>query len=1011
MDNFNSFEDIQAAYVAAENERIKGNFLAAYDIYAKILFQRLSNTITFTASDTIIIQSFADLAVLFGHFQVADDLLHGLITLYHQAKNYPLAYFTLLKRIHLALDRGSLRQADILVRSLAPEIGNIESIDISASGLEHWETTCKWKQVDSEEQTILFAQIYLAMGRLLCANGQYDNALITLNRGLFHTKENSLFLARLNALPIKFTIVSAYLEKGEIETTQAHLDNLIIEFDDEQQPEALVRWLELSAKVNLLRGQFGQALEKFQRVELIAYRLRLPNTILQATLNLAQVLISLNQISQARIYLLTALDHAHASGKEAEFIKLIHLLLQIADARGQTLVSDNPVSLSVWYMRQKQQNSTLNSLNEQEKQFFIFQSSNYLALFEYRVLLFHWLLSRFDWSRANIIFIAIKEAFSLSDSKLIQVNIKVLEGILAYYQGTQNNDFLSIQMAATILDELRPKLKDLSLKAELWQVNIILGWCWSRLKYPQDLRDILAQETKNLLDELTESLSPSDQVAYLLNKWTADEEYIALQINQLQRLQQRLSTTNSGLTQKITKVEVIHELPVQKNKLFGHILRKSCNFFLRPWLRLQLMRKLNALVEHIDRYKDVLAKRTIKGDSLEETLRVPPSSLLLRILTHPKNRLTLSFLILPDRVLVIKTSRFLFDFEVIPTTRLAVRNVVQRWYQNIERMNSGRDMNFTGQTISATAVGQKITDNLADILQLPKILDCIPKHIQALTIVPDDILHGFPFASVMYKGEYLIERYALAIAYESKSKPIKPKRPIPLKKQALVIGISNGNKKFNPLPGVRRELPHINKWLDSHQINYLQLVNNDAHKAAIIETISKATLLHIACHGTFKPDQPDSSGLVLISDSGEQEILSLRELSEIDLSKLRHATLSSCWSADHFILPRRWIISLPETLWRAGTESILGCLWEIDDNVAVSFMAKFYDYLNKYPRDQALRLTQLDCLKVPETDNPLFWAGFNLYGDYNPLMRNSTSVSNWYLIEPEFDITDRNAYK
>jgi CHAT domain-containing protein len=978
MYNFNSFEDIQAAYVTAENERIQGNFLNAYDIYANILSQRLSKTSAFTASDTIVIQSFADLAVLFGHFQVADDLLHGLITLYHQAKNYPLAYFTLLKRIHLSLDRGSLRQADILVRSLAPEIGNIESIDISASGLEHWETTCKWKQLDSDDRTILFAQLYLAMGKLLCANGQYDNALITLKRGLFYARESTPFLARLNALPIKFTIVSAYLEKGELETTQTNLDNLRVEFDDDRQPEALVRWLELSAKVNLLRGQFGQALDKFQRVELIAYRLRLPNTILQATLNLAQVLISLNQISQAKIYLLSALDHAQVSGAEAEIIKRINLLLQIADARGQTLVSDSPVSLSVWYMRQREQNETLNSLNEEEKQFFIFQSSNYLALFEYRVLLFYWLLSRLELSRANIIFTAIKEAFSLSDSKLIQVNIKILEGILAYYQGTQNNDFQSIQMAGSILDELRPRLQDLGLKSELWQVNIILGWCWSRLKYSQNSRDILAQETKNLLDELTESLSPSDQVAYLLNKWTADEEYIAAQINQLQRLQLKLSTTN---------------------------------FFLRLWLRLQLMQKLNALIEHIDRYKDALAKRTIKGDSPQETLRdtpgeslrdrtqvqlLPPVSLWLRILTHPKNRVTLSFLILPDRVLVVKTSRFLFDFEVIPTTRLAVRNVVRRWYQNIESINSGRDMiagnnDYHQQMASANEVGQKITDNLADILQLPQILDRIPKHIQALTIVPDDILHGFPFASITYKGKYLIKHYALTIAYESQSKPIKPKRSIPLKKQALVIGISNGINKFRPLPGVITELQHINKWLDSHQINYLQLENNHAHKAAIIETISKATLLHMACHGTFEPNQPDRSGLVLISLSGEQEILSLRELSEIDLTKLRHATLSSCWSADHFILPRRWIISLPETLWRAGTQSILGSLWEVDDKVAVSFMARFYDYLDKFPRDEALRCTQLDCLnnRLPNcdvnTDKLFLWAGFNLYGDYTAL--------------------------
>jgi hypothetical protein len=35
------------------------------------------------------------------------------------------------------------------------------------------------------------------------------------------------------------------------------------------------------------------------------------------------------------------------------------------------------------------------------------------------------------------------------------------------------------------------------------------------------------------------------------------------------------SNSMTGLTQKGTKVGVIHELPLRKNKVFSHILRKS----------------------------------------------------------------------------------------------------------------------------------------------------------------------------------------------------------------------------------------------------------------------------------------------------------------------------------------------------------------------------------------------------------------------------------------------------
>jgi CHAT domain-containing protein len=118
------------------------------------------------------------------------------------------------------------------------------------------------------------------------------------------------------------------------------------------------------------------------------------------------------------------------------------------------------------------------------------------------------------------------------------------------------------------------------------------------------------------------------------------------------------------------------------------------------------------------------------------------------------------------------------------------------------------------------------------------------------------------------------------------------------------------------------------------------------------------------------------------------EILSISELSGLALDQLQHVTLSSCWSADAFILPGRLILSLPEVFWRAGAKSILSSLWVVDDSLATAFMNRFYAYLDSMPRDEALRCAQLDCLNgsLPEqvgvqTIDPLYWAGFNLYGE------------------------------
>ncbi|MUG96089.1 CHAT domain-containing protein [Scytonema sp. UIC 10036] len=982
--SYDSFDELNAAFQLAQTKWRQGNLLGAYDDLWQLFTYRLLHCELIDA-DLKVTQSLADLAGFLGEFQAADDLLCGAVGLYEQANSESSADYTRLRRIQLCLDIGNLHQAQDFLQGMAPRIGNINDIQFSSTGLLQWEAGCIWRDSDAEDRTVLFAELYLAMGRLLAALGQYGEALVALRRGLFHSQgEKVPDLAQQTVRPLKLAIASAFLEKGNFEDADTYLFHLQESLNQKEHPAYFIRWLELSGKLHLLWGNLGAGLKQFRQVQELCRQLRSQRAELRSNLNLAHILILLNQTSAAQEYLVDAQRDASTIGDRALFSRS-ELLLQLCHARSRSLVVGSPVELSVVEMRKKRHKNQIVAEVEARLDLST-QSPNYLTWFEDRALAFQWQLSNLDLKTASDLLQHIKQVFKSTDSHLIEVQIRMLEGIFTYYQGTDSNDISKINQAHQILEEVCLQLEEMGLKPDLWQVQRIVIWCRTRLNYPPLKIEALTASTNQLLEQITSSLTPEDQVFYLLNKWTADEEYIATEINQLQRLQQKFITSN---------------------------------FLLRPWLRLRLMRKLNALVEHIDRYKDTLAKRTIKADSAKVQI-LPPDSLWLHLLTHPKDRVTLTFLILPDRVLVVLTGRFLFDFHVISTTRLAVRNLVQRWYKTIEGINGSRqemnltaegnhtlrDMNLTTEGINHTLrdmkvddtdykaqmtsvkqVGQEVADNLADILQLPQILKRIPKHIRALTIVPDDILHGFPFAAIRYKGKYLIEHSTLSIAYESKGGRVKPASTSP-SKQALVIGISNGNNQFNSLLGVKKELKQVNQWLERRHINYLLLENSSAYKAAVIESISKATLLHIACHGTFEPNQPERSGLVLIDDSGQQEILSLKELSEINLMKLRHATLSSCWSADHFILPRRWIISLPETLWRSGTQSILGCLWEVDDKVAVSFMTSFYNYLDKFSRDEALRQTQLDCLNnrlsncSVNTTNPLFWAGFNLYGDY-----------------------------
>src|SRR5205823_13435287 len=105
------------------------------------------------------------------------------------------------------------------------------------------------------------------------------------------------------------------------------------------------------------------------------------------------------------------------------------------------------------------------------------------------------------------------------------------------------------------------------------------------------------------------------------------------------------------------------------------------------------------------------------------------------------------------------------------------------------------------------AESRQIASTFGDALQLPALLRTLPPQVQALTIVPDDSLHGFPFAAIVHEGKYLAERYALSVAFESG--PVPPPRARRTQGPALVVGVSHGADGFAPLPGTQRELEGV----------------------------------------------------------------------------------------------------------------------------------------------------------------------------------------------------------
>lgn len=949
-----SIEQLDQSVTDAENLWRTGRLAAAAEIYENILLKRLRETAndinSLTAADLVIIERLADLSILLGNSEAADSLLDGIGKLTAEAGNIFAADYIKIKRIHLAISLGKLCDAYKLFESMHATIGRIEDLNLAKPDLLEWEKNIFWKNADDDERAVIFSNIYLSLGQFSAANGQYINALTCFNRGLDFTSVSSSNLAQQVELHLEVSIMKAHVEKGDFGKADADLRKIA-----ERQLTALqlglrIQLIESRGKLALLRGELGAALEEFNEIQKICHDHHLSFAEDLAALNLVHVLISINQVTQALEILRDVHKRAQTDGN-FEMVSRCEFLQKIAQLRADSGIEGVAPALSVsnfWRgdkIVKPRAAETIRIYDFEE----LNPDADFLTFFEDRALAFQFYLGAKDFEGAKQYLERITETFQDSDSILINLRLRIFKAMMAYYSG-------EFTTAEKLFFDCCEELEILKLRPELWQCRRFLLWCRAKLKYSSERQTILASQTQQLLDQMVGSLIGEDRVIFLLNKWTAEEESLAAQINHLMQL----------------KLEL-----------------QSVSWLKRLKLKNEIRRKLSGLTDHINFYKTFVANRFTSG--VDGGVAAPPqTSVWDRLWNHPFFRTTISFLVLPDRIVIVRQNWMKLDFGVSGVTRIKLRDAVKNWHQAMLeglKADASQDANLEDLPVVSQNM-QAFTRELADALQLTDLLKNLPRWVNSLTFVPDDCLHGLPFAALRFEDKYLIEKFRINIAFNNGS--TEKARPSKSNSKALVVGVSKGSTSFAALKGVRKEIEQVRTWLEKNRIDE-QRVNDfeDSAQTPGIEVIkgllSTVTLAHIACHGIFEPDDVNKTGLLL--NPQLTEILNLREISKLNLSGLQHITLSSCWAADHFVFPGRWIVGLPETLCRAGTDSLLGSLWTVHDRSATVLIEHFYDKLKRLPRDEALRQAQLEFLhnKKPEISkfdltNPFFWAGFTLYG-------------------------------
>ena len=295
-----------------------------------------------------------------------------------------------------------------------------------------------------------------------------------------------------------------------------------------------------------------------------------------------------------------------------------------------------------------------------------------------------------------------------------------------------------------------------------------------------------------------------------------------------------------------------------------------------------------------------------------------------------------------------------------------VQGLVRRLSGMLDRMRAGAAFNkhhIASLELSLrrllTTLYQRVMAPLADYLAETALLS------PQLTIIPHGFLHQLPFHALFDGQDYLIEHWEIAYAPSANIYLHCQQRPSTPPNKALILGVSDPS-----IPAVAAEVNAVAGHLPQAQF----LIDEEATITSFQTHAADCDLLHLACHGLYRADNPLFSALKLYDGW-----LTATEAMQL---RLRDAlvTLSACESGRSQVAGGDELLGLLRAFLSAGAATVVVSLWLVQDDTTARLMANWYEQLQEQGLSPAaaLRAAQLN-LKA-DYPHPYYWAPFITVG-------------------------------
>jgi len=248
--------------------------------------------------------------------------------------------------------------------------------------------------------------------------------------------------------------------------------------------------------------------------------------------------------------------------------------------------------------------------------------------------------------------------------------------------------------------------------------------------------------------------------------------------------------------------------------------------------------------------------------------------------------------------------------------------------------------------------------------------------VDTLVLIPDQPLRGIPLGALHDGREFLVARYAVAIA---PSLTLVEPRPLSQAPAAIFAGgLTEAVQGYAALPYVDIELEQLKAQGAGTMLRDRSFTTRNLESELTGKSYS---IVHVASHAQFEAESRRS---FLLTYDGKLTIDRLED--HMKLNRFRDEpvellSLSACQTA---VGDERAALGLAGVAVKAGARSALATLWHINDQASSLLVGEFYRQLTQpgVTKAEALRRAQLSMLSDLRYRHPGYWSPFLLIGNW-----------------------------